>query len=126
MTQEEASGSAVEDPAEAIKSRLRADLGSAMGAKDAVRVRALRATIAAIDDAQAVPVNDQHLRYVVRAFGDRSAEVPRLGLTAEDVTRVLTYEAAARSSAAAEMERLHQTGRARELHEEAAIIASYL
>jgi hypothetical protein len=88
-------------------------------------VRVLRALVAAIDDAQAVPPGEQHARYVVHAFGDRSAEVPRLRLTEEDVRRLLAHEAAARTSAAAEMERLGQNDRAKELHKETAVIASY-
>jgi len=125
MTEQEAPGPAVEDPAEAIKSRLRADLRSAMIAKDALRVRALRALIAAVDDAQAVPPAAGQPRYVVHAFGDRSVEVPRLRLTDDDVQRLLRHEAAARTSAAEEMERLDQNERAQELRLEAAIITRY-
>jgi hypothetical protein len=115
----------LEDAAEVMKSRLRADLRSAMLAKDPLRVRVLRALVAAIDDAQAVPPGEQHQRYVVHAFGDRSAEVPRLRLAEEDVQSLLAREAAARTSAAAEMERVAQNDRAQDLSKEAAIIASY-
>jgi uncharacterized protein YqeY len=125
MTQQEAPGPTVEDPAEAIKSRLRTDLRSALIAKDAPRVRAARALIAAVDDAQAVPPADGQPRYVVHAFADRSAEVPRLRLTDDDVRRVVGHEAGIRTSAATEMERLGQIERARELRLEAAIITRY-
>ena len=125
MTQEEPSGPALDDAAEAIKSRLRADLRSAMVAKDTLRVRALRALIAAVDDAQAVPLADPLARYVVHAFEDRSVEVPRLSLAEEDVRRLFAHEAATRRSAAAEMRRLAQDDRAEDLLREAAIIASY-
>jgi hypothetical protein len=124
MTQRDAF--AADDAAEAMKSRLRTDLRSAMVAKDPSRVRVLRALITALDDAQAVPVGDQHLRYAVHAFGDRSAEVPRLRLTEEDVQRVLAHEAAARTAAAAEMRRLGDDERAQNLDREAALTVGYL
>jgi uncharacterized protein len=124
MSQEEAAAPA-EDAAEAIKSRLRPDLRTAMVARDALRVRVLRALIAAVDDAQAVPAGDRHARYIIHAFGDRSVEVPRLSLAEEDVRRLFAHEAATRRSAAAEMRRLAQDDRAEDLLREAAIIASY-
>ena len=126
MTQKNPSSGGFDDAAEAMKSRLRTDLRPAMVAKDSLRVRVLRALIAAIDDAQAVPPGDQHARYVVHAFGDRSAEVPRLQLAEEDVQRLLAHEAAARTTAGGEMERLGQNDRAQDLSSEAAIIKSYL
>jgi len=52
-------------------------------------------------------------------------EVPRLRLTDDDVQRLLRHEAAARTSAAEEMERLDQNERAQELRLEAAIITRY-
>jgi hypothetical protein len=125
MTEQAPNGPTSEDAAEVMKSRLRTDLRSAMLAKEHVRVRVLRAVIAALDNAQAVPIGDRHARYVVHAFGDRSTEVARLALGAWDVQHLLTGEAAARTSAAEEMERLRQTGRAEELHREAAVIAEY-
>jgi hypothetical protein len=115
----------LEDAAEVLKSKLRRDLRSAMLTKDPLRVRVLRALVAALDDAQAVPPGEQHARYIVHAFGDRSAEVPRLSLTEKDVQALLARETAARTAAAAEMERLGQNGRAQDLHKEAAIVASY-
>lgn len=115
-----------EDAADVLKSRLRSDLRAAMLAKDPLGVRVLRALVAALDDAQAVPPGDQHARYVVHAFGDRSAEVPRLSLTEAETRALLTREADARRAAAVEMRRLGHEERAQDLDREAALTAGYL
>ena len=116
----------VEDAADAAKARLRDDLGSAMRARDARRTAVLRAVIAALDNAQAVPAGERHVRYVERAFGDPSGEVPRLCLDAADVRALLEGEVANRRNAADEFERLGHPERAIELRAQATIVARYL
>lgn len=97
-----------------------------MLARDPPRVRVLRALIATLDNAQAVPLGDRHDRYVVHAFGDRSAEAPRLRLTADAVAGILAAELATRRSAAADFTALDQAERAEALLKEAEVVAAYV
>ncbi len=69
--------------ATALKQRLREDLKAAMQAKAADEVRVLRALIAALDNAEAVPPETGP--YVPRAFGDATAERPRRQLDEDAV-----------------------------------------
>ncbi len=114
------------DAAETAKTRLRGDLRSAMRARNAEETAVLRALIAALDNAQAAPVGDKHLRYVVHQFGDRSAEVPRLSLDEAEVRCLVEREVASRHADADQFEGLGRLERAAELRAEAAIVARYL
>lgn len=114
-----------EDAGEAMKRRLRDDLRDAMRARAAMETAVLRVLVAAFDNAEAAPVGDTHARYQVRMFGDRSAEVPRLRLSESEVRRVLAQEVAARTEAAAELERLGRRVEAAALRAEADIVARY-
>jgi uncharacterized protein YqeY len=116
----------VEDVAEVIKRRLRSDLKSAMQARAKLETSVLRAIIAALDDAQAVPVSDKHVRYVVHEFGDPAAEAPRLRLSVPDVQKLLEREIKDRREAADKLEQLGKVDRATELREEASIVTRYL
>jgi uncharacterized protein len=113
-------------PAEIVKQTLRADLRAAMRAREALRVRVLRDLIAALDNAEAVPLGERHERYVELAFGDPAAQAQRLSLTEADVTRVLETEAESRRTTAADLETRGQTARAAELLTEAALVARYV
>lgn len=114
------------DPAAALQARLREDLRAAMRIRAAAEVSLLRVLIAAVDNAQSVPVGEAHQRYVERPFGDGSAEVPRLSLSAADVAALLRSEAAAREAAAAEFDRVGAADRAGALRQEAEIVRRYL
>jgi uncharacterized protein YqeY len=114
------------DAAETLKARLRADLKQAMRARASLEVGVVRALIAALDNAQAVPIGDAHQRYVVHAFGDGATEVPRLVLDAARVEGLLGDELAGRLQAADQIEGLGRAERAAELRAEAAIVARYL
>ena len=116
----------VPDAVEALKIRFRADLKLAMRARSALEIGALRALIAALDNAQAVPVGDAHKRYVVHAFGDAAVEVPRLVLDAGEVQRLLQAEVASRRAAADQFDQLDRPERAAELRAEAAVVARYV
>ena len=113
------------DAAEVIKARLRADLRLAMRARASLEVGVLRALIAAVDNAQAVPIGGGHQRYVVHTFGDASAEVPRLMLDVAQVERLLEGEIANRRMAAEQFDALARPERAAELRAEAAVVARY-
>jgi hypothetical protein len=97
-----------------------------MKARASGEVSLLRVLIAAIDNAQSVPIGDGHQRYVERPFGDGSAEVPRLALSEADLAVLLKREAGARDAAAAEFERLGQGERAQVMRDEALWVRRYL
>jgi uncharacterized protein YqeY len=115
-----------DDPAEALKARIREDLKSAMQRRNALETGVLRGLIAALDNAQAIPVGDAHDKYEAKMFGDPGAEVPRRELSEADVRAVLEREAATRLDAAQEVEGLGQDEWAAKLREEAAIVARYV
>jgi len=106
--------------------RMRDDLRTAMRAKSASEVAVLRVCLAAIDNAQAIPVGDKHQTYEVKAFGDRSVEVPRLPLDAAAVLAVLSREIEDRLSAAAQFEQHGSPDRGATLRADAAIIGRYI
>lgn len=116
----------MDDAAETMKVRLRADLKVAMTARETARVAVLRALIATLDNAQAVPVGEGHQRYQELAFGDRAAEVPRLSLKPGDVRALFAAEADSRRGAAAQMRVHGQSARADVLLAEAAVVERYL
>jgi uncharacterized protein YqeY len=113
------------DPVDGMKLRLRSDLKAAMQAKRAVEMKALRALLGAIDNAQSVPVPETR-GYVSRAFGDESGEVPRLALSGDALRAVIAREAASHRAAAAEMALFGRTERAEALDAEAEIVERYL
>lgn len=113
------------DASLAMKKRIRTDLQSAMQARSISEVRVLRSLLTAIDNAQAVRVGGAHIRYRVPPFGDRSTEVPRVPLTAEDLRKIIESELELRHSAAAELECCGKSDAASEARTEAAVLARY-
>jgi len=109
--------------AAAFKERLRADLKAALQARETGKVRVLRTLIAALDNAEAVEV--EQTPYRPRAFGDASGEVARRQLDDEAIEALLATEAAGRLAAAADYERHGRAEEAAALREEAALVASY-
>lgn len=89
-------------------------------------IHILRALLAAIDNAQAVPVGDRHAKYVPHTFGDTAVEVPRLALDADAVQMLLRQERDERVASAEQMRALGQDDRAEALDSEAAIIGRYI
>lgn len=114
------------DTVETLQSRLRAGLKTAMLERRDVEVRTLRSLLAAIDDAQAVPVDDRHDKYVVRAFGSVGVEVPRLELGSDTLKVLLTHERDERMASARQMMTLGQSDRALAFRQEADIIERFL
>jgi len=113
------------DPAEALKHRLRADIKAAMQARAADETRLLRALLAAIDNAQAVPVAPGQSA-LPNSFGDGASEVPRLALTESALRAVLTAEIAERERAAEAIAAHGRPDEAERLRAEAAIVQRYL
>lgn len=113
------------DASTSTKDLLRKDLRVALRAREALTVSTLRSLIAAIDNAQAVPVADAHQRYIVRPFSDGSAEATRRALSETDVRRILEEELAVRARSATECECHGRLEAASRLRAEAAIVARY-
>lgn len=114
------------DPAEALRGRLRADLKQAMRARLAEEAAVLRLLIAAVDNAQAVEAPDLGRGYVVLEFGDKAGEVPRRVLSDADVAGLIGREYELRLKAAGEFEALRRSEDAERLRREAAVVARYL
>lgn len=112
--------------AAALKERLRADLKGAMQARASGEVRLLRTLIAALDNAEAVPVEiSEEDKFAIRRVGDPSVEVSRRELDAGAVDRLLANEAQARLAAAQDYERHGQSEEAARLRSEAGLVARY-
>ena len=108
-----------------MKDRMRVDLRAALRDRRADDARLLRALVAAIDNAEAPPLEggrrvDQHW------FEDRSAEIERIALDLEHVRAVLVREVEDRELAAAEMDRLGRPEEAGVLRAEALLTKRYL
>jgi uncharacterized protein YqeY len=114
------------DPAGQLQAQLRADLKLAMLGRRPEEVSVLRSLIAALDNAQAVPVGDLHDRYTVHVFGDNSVEQPRLKLGPDDLHTVLNGEIEARRAASAEYRDAGLHDHAERWSRESEIVGRYL
>lgn len=101
--------------------RLKADLLSAMKARQSIAVATLRSMVGAIDNAGAV----EHDTTIVPLVG-RSADVPRRELTEAQVRAILQGEADERRSAQVKYERLGKNMEAERLRAELEVFARYL
>ena len=112
-----------------LRQRLRAALPAALKARDRVAVAALRATLAAIDNAEAVdrPATvDQRLAIEQTPIGVAAAEVERRALTTDQVEHIVRTEVAEREAAARDYERAGRLDRAKQLRDEAGLLAAHL
>ena len=112
-----------------LRQRLREALPTAMKSRDRVAVAALRATLAAIDNAEAIKPEEatrQSLAIETLPVGVGATEAARRRLTDEDVAGIVRAEVAERESAAAAYERSGLPDRAGQLREEAQILAAHL
>lgn len=108
---------------EEIDARLRADLKAAMRARDQAAVRALRTALAAIANAEAPAATDQGWREPVVG---QLVEHERLGLTVDDVRRILQAQVAERRAAIDEYRQLGQHAEADELAAEVAALEPHI
>ncbi|MBK1866781.1 GatB/YqeY domain-containing protein [Taklimakanibacter albus] len=115
-----------EDAAEAMKTRLRADLRAAMKDRRSGEADVLRSLVSAIDNAEAPPTQKEEIMSSLHRFRSGSAEVERLLLDGAQVRQVLLAEIQERELAAAEFDRLEKTVRAAALRAEVAIVRRYL
>jgi uncharacterized protein YqeY len=111
--------------AQALAARLRADLKAAMRARDALETGVLRELLAALDNAQAVPVDLSGRASAMQPFAAGTAEAPRRTLSAADVARLVAAEAAGRAEAAAQFGALGHAAEAARLAREAPIVRRY-
>lgn len=115
-----------------LRERLSAALPAAMKRRDRAAVGALRSALAAIADAEAVPVarssspgaTSEHVAGAVVGLG--SAEVPRRTLSEADVGGVVAAEAEERERIAAEYADLGRPDDAARLLQEAAVLRDLL
>jgi uncharacterized protein YqeY len=113
------------NPADTIRARLRSDLSQALKTRDGRTADILRTLIAAIDNAEAVPVTHSG-PYRELAFGDPAAEVPRKSLGAAEIAAVLNAEIAERLAVAEELAAKGRNAQADELRAGCAIVRLYL
>ena len=110
--------------------RLRAALAGALKARDRVSVDAIRGTMAAIANAEAVdaslasPSQAGPIAWAVPGLG--AAEVPRKVLTEADMIRIVWSEAVERRRAATDYEQLGKDEDAARLRAQAATIEALL
>lgn len=108
-----------------IVTRLRADLPVALRARDQVATRAIRTALAAVANAEAVPVPEPRGSLDPPVVG-ASQEVERRQLDAADVERILVEELADRRDTIERYEAHGRTAEADELRAELAVLARYL
>jgi uncharacterized protein len=113
-----------------LRNRLRASLTDAMKARDVTAVAALRATIAAIDNAEAVVADlapradGGPIAYAVTGLG--AGDVARRTLSDGEVAAIVRAEIEDRRAAARDYEVLGRSDRAADLRTQAAMLAAEL
>jgi uncharacterized protein YqeY len=105
-----------------LKERLRADLKTAMRERKPGEVAVIRTLIAAIDNAEAVPIDGLEERLRQR---EAIGEVARRELDAAALDAVLAKEIESRLAAAEDYERHGRNDDAARLRQEAELVARY-
>ena len=109
------------------RERLRAALSAALRQRDSARVAVFRTALAALDNAEAVPVGEQDpgsLALEATPVGAGAREAERRQLSEEDVVFVVRAEISDRLVAADVYEEAGRHEHARRLREEADLLAS--
>lgn len=109
-------------PVARLRGRLSTDLRAALKARDPIRTAAIRATMSALDNAEAVPAVD---RTVEPKLGPGSADVPRRHVDERTVMSIVDREIETREQAASEYRDLGRTDAAERLDAEAAVLRTY-
>jgi uncharacterized protein len=118
-------------PADVLRAALRRDLTGAMRAREAGTVAALRAAIAAIDNAEAVAAPEESApaasAHVAGArSGAGSAEAERRRLDGSEVAAILREQVADYGREADRYDALGQAAAARRLRDQSRVLARYL
>jgi len=113
---------------EPVRERLQTALRGAMKARDRAAVAALRSTLAALDNAQAVeadvaPVEHEHFAGTAGALG--AGEAPRAALDEPASRAIVAREVQERRDAADEYERHGRDDEATRLRAEADLLAAF-
>ncbi|KNY14282.1 hypothetical protein AKG11_24050 [Shinella sp. SUS2] len=114
------------DAAGEMKARMRGDLRAAIKEGRPDEAKLIRTLVAAIDNAEAPPLQPGHRAADHHSFCDGSAEVERLSLSAAQVRAILLADIAERERAAAEMDRHQRPDRADALRAEARLAKRYI
>lgn len=109
------------DPNKAVRQQLKADLVVAMRARQRVATATLRATLSAIDQAEAVEVDPNFVP--LTGF---IKDVPRKLLTEADIAAILQREMDDLTEALADYERLGNAEKVAELQEAREVLQRYL
>jgi len=109
-----------------LRVRLRQALPEAMRARDRAAVSALRATLAALDNAEAVPVDDRARAIETAPVGVGARDVARRELTEARVVEIVRAEARERLDVAARLTGPAHTDRVARLRREAAVLLRLL
>jgi uncharacterized protein len=112
-----------------LRVRMREALPEAMRARDRVAVSALRSTLAALDNAEAVPADPAAMRGVAleqSPVGAGAAEVARRELSESDISDIVRAEAAERLDAADQLAAPAHADRVARLRAEAAVLLGFL
>ena len=112
-------------PVSSLRERLQAALPTAMKQRDTALVSALRATLAALDNAGAVPTDDVgSLALELSPVGVGARELARRELSDDEVERLVRTEIDERRTAAQIYESAGESERAGQLHHEADALAA--
>lgn len=115
-----------------MRASMRDDLKTAIKAKDRVAVTALRSALSAIENAEALPLDETPTgvsgsEHVAGAsVGLRATEATRRELTEAELQAIVADEVRDRVTTGAEYERLGQAEAAARLRAEAAVLDRYL
>ncbi|MFD9962423.1 GatB/YqeY domain-containing protein [Amycolatopsis sp. NPDC058986] len=113
-----------------MRTELRRGLTAAIKDRDRVAIAALRSALAAIENAEAIPVEQSQKvsgeHVAGAAVGLGAAEVERRHLTEDDVREIVAREVGERTASAAEYERLGRGDDADRLRAEADVLGRYL
>ncbi len=96
----------VRNAAHEMKARMRLDLRNSRKARRTDEAKLIGALLAAIDNAEAPPIQADNGSKDGHRFFERSAEIERLALGSEQLQAILLAEIQERASAADEMERV--------------------
>ena len=107
-----------------LREQMKADLIQAMKARQNATVATLRAILAAIDNAEAVPIEETAMP--AEPLLGQQHEVPRKLLSAADIRQIIQQEAAERRAASQKYATLGQPAEAERLQTAAALIEAYL
>jgi uncharacterized protein YqeY len=107
-----------------LREQMKADLTQAMKARQSATVATLRSVLAAIDNAEAIPVSES--AFPVEPVPGQRHEAPRKILSVEDIHQIVQKEIDERCRASAKYATLGLQAEAARLQTAAALLATYL